>query len=177
MNPGLSALVLASAVELSGGMMLEDGYRPGARVGLAWPIAKSEHEGKNGRSAVHRLAAGPDLGTYVVPSYQWAVLPGGTIGYRRIAKKGFRLEADVGLAVGFHKYLIPTYVIEDGELDTVAMAGRARLAPNTRLGIGFSPTEDRSWGAVFRPSAYFERPVNGLWAPVLTAEVAGIWRL
>lgn len=171
----LSAVVLvASAVELTGGLMLEDGYRPGARVGAHWALAEAEGAA---RGATHTLSGGPDLATYVVPSARWATLPGGTLGYRRTGSGGFRLSADVGAAVALHKYTVPTYEVVDGELEEVRMAGTVRWAPSARLGVGVAPTEARPWGAMFRPGVFFETPRNQVMAPVLVAELAGVWRL
>ena len=177
MTPALALVALASAVELSGGPMLEDGYRPGARASLHWTLSESTRDGRKGRSATHAFVGGPDFATYVVPGVHWASLPGGTVGYHRTAKKGFRMGVDLGAAIGFHKYTVPTYVIVDGELDTVPMAGRIRFAPSTRLTIGAAPTKDRAWGVLFRPTVFVEYPRNDMWAPVIASELAGVWRL
>jgi len=171
-------LFLASAVELSVGPMLEDGYRPGARAGLAWTLTETTRSGTAGRSATHALVAGPDFATYVIPGVRWASLPGGTVAYHRTTPTGFRLGMDIGAAAAFHRYTVPTYSIdEEGNLETIPMAGRIRFAPSTRLTIGTAPTSDRSWGVLFRPSVFLEFPRNGMLAPVLTAEVAGTWTL
>lgn len=171
----VALLATASAVELSAGPLLEDGYRPGARAGLQWTLTDTIRDGKNGRSATHAVVAGPDFATYVVPGVRWASIPGGTIGYHRTARRGFRMGVDLSGGVAFQKYAVPTYTMEGGELTTVTGAGRIRLAPGTRLTIGVAPTDDRPWGAVFRPTAFFEFPRNGMLAPVLAAEVAGLW--
>ena len=119
----------------------------------------------------------PDLGCYVIPSYQWTTLPGATVGDRRTSDHGLRLELDMGLAVGLHQHLIPTYVIEDGDLTNIPIAGRVALAPNLRFGFGLAPTTDRPWDLVFRPGVYFTRVHIGLPVPVAVGEFSALWSL
>ncbi|HCH64950.1 MAG TPA: hypothetical protein DFR83_19245 [Deltaproteobacteria bacterium] len=175
MTPLLPMLISCTAMELSGGVLLEDGYRPGLRAGAAWALV--ERPVTATATAGHALTIGPDLGSYVVPQFQWTTLPGFTTGYRRTGPTGFRLELDIGMAVALQKYLVPTYVIEDGEIETVPMAGRIQLAPSIRAGIGLAPTADRSWGMVFRPTTYLHPARNQPWARILAGEVSVLWAL
>ena len=169
----LPILLSTAALELSGGALLENGYRPGIRVGAVWAIAERPVT----TSAGHAFVAGPDLGTFVIPRYQWTTLPGVTSGYRRTGPTGFRLELDVGMAVALRKNLLPTYTVEDGELVTVPVAGQFQLAPSARAGIGLAPTADRVWGAVFRPSVWMHPARNRPWDRIVAGEVSLLWDL
>lgn len=160
--------------ELAGGVLLEDGYRPGLRGGATWVLAEGSLAK---RQASHRLVGGPDVATYVIPGVRMGILGGGTVGYRRTAASGFRLEVDAGLSGVRQQYLAPTYALEDGELVEVPWAGQWRWAPTARVGIGVGPTESRSWGLVARPAVWFERPRNGVTAPVFALELATLWAL
>ncbi len=172
-----SALSVAHAVEFSAGPMLEDGYRPGARVGAHWELQTSARQRNNGDTTQHVLSGGPDLATYVVPGIHWSVLPGATVAWRRSGARGLRLEADLGASLVVQKTLAPTYRIEEGELEEVRMAGRLKWAPTARVGIGLAPTHPRSWGVVFRPSVFVESRQNGMRAPILANELALTWGL
>jgi hypothetical protein len=173
----LPLLAATTTLELSGGILLESGYRPGMRVGAVWPLVEGTRDTTTGTPSTHTLVAGPDLGSYIIPNYQWTTLPGAILGYRRTGHRGLRLELDTGVAAGLHQYLIPTYVIENGELTAIPMAGRMEIAPNVRLGIGRAPTTKHPWGLVLRPGVYFTRIHTGPWAPVAVGEVAALWSL
>ena len=172
----LGLLSTAGAVELSAGPMFQDGHRPGARAGVHWTILEGERQRQNGTTARHTLSGGPELATYVVPGVHWSTLPGGTLAWRRSGSKGLRLEADVGVSLVVQKYLAPVYRIEDDELTQITAAGLLSWAPTARVGVGLSPTEDRSWGLVFRPSVLLERH-NTMFLPTLAGEVAVTWLL
>ena len=171
---GLSAS--ARAAELSVGPMFQDGYRPGARAGLHWPLLDSERAGRTGSRARHVLSGGPDLATYAVPGVHWSTLPGATLAWRRTGAEGLRLEADAGASLVVQKYLAPVYRIDDGELTQVPAAGLLTWAPTARLGVGLAPTDARGWGLVARPSVLLER--HNTWLlPTFTAELAVFWEL
>lgn len=153
--------------------LVAQGVRPGAKVGLEWPLVESQtvrsRRGEE-RTTTRTLRVEPSLQGW----YHWGnhtpLTASGQLIYRRTSHRGWSREALVGQGATYAINAGLTYAFDDsGELTSSRLAGQLMSATSLGLGIGRDTDAALAWH--LRPTLTLWAPYTSGIAPVFTIEL------
>lgn len=127
----------ASAQELRIAYFGETISHYGVKIGLAFPLLRTEKAKANGLVVERELQFGPSLAIYRHPHHHVGVILAPELNWRRTGSRGGFYE--LGLAPSLYRYFLEadTYQVgDDGEFERVPLAGRFAFLPTVSVGLG-----------------------------------------
>jgi hypothetical protein len=151
---------------------------PGIKLGAEYPLAlrvkeKIGSKGKQKRRE-HLLFTGGNLGFYRHKRNHFGAFLNAELGYRKTRTKGFKTEGAIG--IGYFRTFLDgrTYEVKDnGEVETIKLAGRNKLMYSFSFGIGKDLYQKYqvpiSW--IVKPTLFVETPYNNGFLPHFALEL------
>lgn len=150
---------------------------PGTKIGVDYPlrttkISKLKKSGKT-FDKQKQIIVGGNLGVFYQRRYNTSLFLNAEVGYRRIKKKGSKLDFLFG--VGYLKSFLneDTYEVSDnGEVNRVRLAGQSSFLSSISVSFGkdFGFTGSSPWGYHIKPSLYFQMPYGQVKLPHFVLE-------